>query len=90
MQKPTPIFGTPIHKLRSRANAIHAALTSNLLQSLAVEASSTRRERDIALEAERDFEPTIKNVFFAISVYRKALPFAMMSKLSCGSAAASF
>ena len=33
----------------------------------------TGRERDIALEADRDFEPTIKDVFIAISTMSKSI-----------------
>ena len=53
--KPTPVSGTPVHELRARANAVRAALTSNLPQPPAIDASLTSRERDIALEAEREF-----------------------------------
>ena len=68
-----PSSGTPIHELSARANAVRATLTSNLLQRPAVDASLTGRERDIGLEAERDLEPTIKDVFLAISVMSKSI-----------------
>ena len=63
--------GTPIHELRERANAGCAALKSNLPQLPAVDASLTGRERDIALEAERYFEPTIEDGFITISAMCK-------------------
>ena len=41
-------------------------------QPTIADASLTVHERDIALEAERDFEPTIKRVFLAISAMSKS------------------
>ena len=72
-QRSMPSSGTPIHELRARVNAVRAALTSNLQQTQVVDASLTGRERDIALKAERDFEPTIKYVFFGISAMSKII-----------------
>ena len=72
--RPAPNFGTPISELRARANAVRSALNSSLPQPPSVDPSLTGRECDIALEAERDFEPTIKD---AISACRKKLLFLM-------------
>ena len=67
----TPNVGTPIHELRERANAVCAAMSSNLPRPPIVDASLTGRERDIALEAERDCAANNKDVFLAISAMSK-------------------
>ena len=63
---------TPIQELRQRANAVRAPLSpSSLLQAPLDDGNLTGRERDVALEAERDFEPTIKDLSLAISAMSK-------------------
>ena len=67
------MYITPIHELRARANAVRAALTSTLLEPAAVDAKLTSCKRDIAFDAQRDFEATIESVFCAISRMYKSI-----------------
>ena len=48
-------------------------MASNLQRPPAVDANLMGRERDIAFEAEREFEPTIKDAFLAISAMTKQI-----------------
>ena len=67
------LSGTPTHEIRARANADRAALTSHLPQHPAVDVELTSRERNLALEADRYFAPTLKNVLLSISAMSKSM-----------------
>ena len=58
---PVPVVGTPIQLLRERAHAVRSAMSSKFQKPTVVD----------ALEAQREFEPTIKDVFLAISAMSK-------------------
>ena len=72
-QRSKPMTGTPINEIRTRADAVRATLVAQMPQPPAVDATLTAPERDVALEVVRDFEPTLKDVFFAISALSKSI-----------------
>ena len=54
-------------------NAVRAAMFLHLAKPLEIDANLTGRERDIAFEAERQFEPTTRYVFPTNSAMTKSI-----------------
>ncbi len=63
--------GTPLAEVRARAAAVRASLEDSLPKPPAVNVELEGRERDLAEEAARDFEPSNRDILNAIKAMRE-------------------